>query len=460
MSEQNNQFLPEQVDEQVEALSQAQIGTKHESLSSARLVANLHQVYREEAEIGEQVWARLARYAVERRRSVALTPELSAPAPDDPNAAGGQRARALLNQQPLFSTLSGEKSDMRPTEQQPTQTFLLQREPGTLQEERPRSERMSSIQQRERISSQRKRLPRFLGLAAAVLVGVVLISSMALVLTVLKGNTPNTGTGSHAPTSTVKVSPTTATSSVPPECRDVQDQGEETLCAQHKETILNITKKFSGHEVTFVRAYADSSRLILIYTPKDSPHSDVVSFLSVKIQQGITLTGGNSVTYENPKTHQWYYAVNFETRGVPAGTTTLHIEGIVDAFSGASTPLGFTTPFHAAQKNVAVHQTLTSHGVALTLDHLILAGSTATAYFKSSSSAQYGLFVRAISINGQQLADVNAGSTGFWEGPGTFIMNLHQSLLNQPGTWMIPVQQITPGGTSAIHWTFSFTVQG
>jgi hypothetical protein len=359
----------------------------------------------------------------------------------------------------LFSTLSGGKSDMRPLDQQPAQPFPSQSGPGVFQEERLHFERMSSIQQRKSTSAQRKRWPRFLGLAAAVLVSAVLISSMALVFTALKGNTPNTGTGSYAPTSTVKASPTTATSSVPPECRDVQDQGEETLCAQHKETILNITKNFSGHEVTFVRAYANSSRLLLIYTTKDSPHADVISFMSVTIQQGITLSGGSSVAYQNPETHQWYYVVDFETRGVPAGTTTLHIEGIVDAFSGTSTLLGFTIPFNTAQKNVAVYQTRTSHGIALTLDHLVLTESTATAYFKSSSSAQYSLFVRSISINGQQLAAVNAGSSGYWEGPGTFIVTFHQSLLNQPGTWMIPVQQLTPGGMSAIHWIFSFTVQ-
>src|SRR5258708_21736860 len=101
MSEQNNHFLPEHVDEQVEALSQPQIGTEYGSAPSARLVANLHQVYQEETEIGEQVWARLARYAVERHRSVALTPEVSAPAPSDPSAAGSQRP---LHQQTLFST--------------------------------------------------------------------------------------------------------------------------------------------------------------------------------------------------------------------------------------------------------------------------------------------------------------------------------------------------------------------
>lgn len=348
---------------------------------------------------------------------------------------------------------------MSPLDQQSTQPFPLQSEPGPIQEAMPRFEKMSSMRQRAGVSTPGKRVPRFFGLVAAMVVGAVLISSMALVFTMVKGRTPNTGTGSSAPTTTVKASPTMATSSVSPECRDVQDQGEETLCTQHEETMLTLTKTFSGHEVTFVRAYADPARLILIYTTKDSPQSDVISFESVTIQQGITLSGGSSMSYENPATHQWYYVVNFETRDIPAGTTTLHIQSIVDALSGASTPLSFPIPFHAAQKTVALHQTRTSHGIALTLDHLVLTESTATAYFTSSSSAQYGLFVHAISINGQQLAPINAGSSGNWNGPGSFAMMLHQSLLNQPGTWVIPVRQLLPGGGSQVSWTFSFTVQ-
>jgi hypothetical protein len=66
MSKHNNQFLPEHVDEQVEALSRPQMGTEHGPSVSSRLVANLHQIYQEETEIDEQVWARLSRYVGKR----------------------------------------------------------------------------------------------------------------------------------------------------------------------------------------------------------------------------------------------------------------------------------------------------------------------------------------------------------------------------------------------------------
>jgi outer membrane protein assembly factor BamB len=198
MSEQNSRFLPEHVDEQVEALSQVQRGTKQGRSASARLVAHLHQAYQEEAEIGEQVWARLARYAGERQGSGALTPEASASVPSSPNAASGQRFP--VNQHRLFSTPSGEKSSMNPLDQQLTQPFPLQREAGPFQEAMPRFERMSGMQQRAGVSTPGKRLSRFLSLVAALVVGAVLISSMALIFTMVKGHIPNTGTGSSAPT--------------------------------------------------------------------------------------------------------------------------------------------------------------------------------------------------------------------------------------------------------------------
>ncbi len=197
MSEQHSQFLPEQVDEQVEALSQAQMGTKHGRSASARLVAHLHQAYQEETEIGERVWARLASYAGERQGSGVLSPESPAPAPGSPNAASSPRIP--INQHRLFSIYSGEKSSMSPLDQQSTPASPLQSAPGPLQQEaRPHFGRMSSAQGD---STPGKRMARFFGLVAAIVVSAVLISSMALIFTLAKGRLPNTATGSIAPTS-------------------------------------------------------------------------------------------------------------------------------------------------------------------------------------------------------------------------------------------------------------------
>ena len=59
MSKQDDQFLPEQVDEQIETLAHLENSS---ALPEARLVSNLHQIYNEEHEIAEQVWVRLNRH--------------------------------------------------------------------------------------------------------------------------------------------------------------------------------------------------------------------------------------------------------------------------------------------------------------------------------------------------------------------------------------------------------------
>src|SRR5260370_1827905 len=78
--------------------------------------------------------------------------EFLAPAPNDSDAAFSQPSREVSRQQPLSSTLSGGKSYMRPIDQQSTQPFSAQSGASVLQEERPRPARMSTMQQRERIT--------------------------------------------------------------------------------------------------------------------------------------------------------------------------------------------------------------------------------------------------------------------------------------------------------------------
>lgn len=65
MSKQDDQFLPEQVDEQIETL--AHLGNSS-ALPEARLASDLHQVYDEEHEIAERVWVRLNRHITQDSR--------------------------------------------------------------------------------------------------------------------------------------------------------------------------------------------------------------------------------------------------------------------------------------------------------------------------------------------------------------------------------------------------------
>ncbi|MBA2288216.1 MAG: hypothetical protein H0W02_22300 [Ktedonobacteraceae bacterium] len=65
MSKQDDQFLPEQVDEQIETL--AHLGNSS-TLPEALLVSNLDQIYGEEHEIAERVWVRLNRHIAQDSR--------------------------------------------------------------------------------------------------------------------------------------------------------------------------------------------------------------------------------------------------------------------------------------------------------------------------------------------------------------------------------------------------------
>jgi hypothetical protein len=65
VSKQDDQFLPEQVDEQIETL--AHLGNSS-TLPEALLVSNLHQIYDEEYEIAERVWVHLNRHITQDSR--------------------------------------------------------------------------------------------------------------------------------------------------------------------------------------------------------------------------------------------------------------------------------------------------------------------------------------------------------------------------------------------------------
>jgi len=330
-----------------------------------------------------------------------------------------------------------------------------------LQEQRRHSERRSTIKRTDVASAQRKRFPRLLGLITAALVTTVLVSSMAFVFSVLRSKTPAPGGHSSAPTA--KTSTAAATPTLPSACRDFLDQADETLCSQHAETTLNITKTFrtTGYgawTVTFLRAYADSVRVMLLYTVKNAPDPDAISFTGLTIQGGMTLGGGaEHAACSDLPTPMGCELVEFKTETIPTSTTALHIQAIVDGFTGVPTPLHFTIPFHTAQKIVLVNQTITSNGVSLTLDHLVLTESTANIYLKVSQPQKTTLAVRSMTVNGQQMTNLSSGGVG--SAGASWILD--QALLDRPGSWTIEMESLptplNPGGVCAT-WTFHFTV--
>lgn len=363
---------------------------------------------------------------------------------------------------PLSSMLSEGNIPMKSMHHSSSRSF----EPSTQAREWQESAAYSLApgQQHGKITQSARRFPRLLGLVAAILVCAVLVGSMALVFSVTKGNSgiPGTGNpGSTSPQTTPTASPTPVTT-IPPECLDRQDLTEETLCAQHQETILHITKNFGGHSVTFVRAYADVSRFLLVYTTTDSPQSEAISFTSVTIQPGIKLSGGQLVAYEDPSTLQWYDVVSFGTGAVPAGITTLHVESIVDAFSGQSTPLQFTTPFHnqafdATQKTVQINQAVTSNGITLTLERVAFSIGGTTFHFKSSQVLPMTLYLKSLTIDGKQVASF----ANFINTRDALVVPIDVPLANRSGAWTLQMMMgIQNNQTDWASWTYHFTMSG
>lgn len=127
-------------------------------------------------------------------------------------------------------------------------------------------------------------------LIAALLICITLVGSLSLALALMRSQTTKVGRPGTQPAS--MGAPTNA-------CQDGLDYAEETLCAQGEETILNITRDFvlHGHgasgtiKVTFQRAYADPSRLILIYTIHSSPDAGWGGFMHLSTQQGVLHSG-------------------------------------------------------------------------------------------------------------------------------------------------------------------------
>ena len=205
---------------------------------------------------------------------------------------------------------------------------------SAFQKRRSFAERNREMQQLEYMPAHQKRLPRVFGLFAAVLVSLVLVGSLLLATNVMKDTALTT---------------TSSSSSI---CGDTFNSFEQKLCIEHKETTLNIAKSFGTHKVVFVRAYADSTHLLIIYMTSDSPMSDAVSFMGIEIQHKNITKGGESWSYQDPKTGQWYYIISFDMPDVPVGTKQIQVQSITDGFSGKATPLQFTIPFHAEKDDL------------------------------------------------------------------------------------------------------------
>jgi hypothetical protein len=327
--------------------------------------------------------------------------------------------------------------------------------------------------------SSRRRIPRQLSLLAAVLVCIVLVGGLLLVQAESKRQ--NTGSSPGNPVSTATAQPSTATPAltIPSSCKgsSTSDVVELMLCEQGEETTINITKSLTVRSitspgekpqtgtvnVTFLRAYADKSRLILVYKINSVPTPAInwSGFTTLSTQQGSL--GANSSGFGTG-----YQVQSFDTSSLPASSTELQVKKIITE-AGSSTSLVFTLPFHSASKTVTVRQTVTNNKYSLTLDHIVFTGSTTTFFYSTKSPAIMGMLTSVesekVTINGKQVMSVT--STGSYgvdsQGNGQGELVSYQSLLNQPGIWTVKmVLKSMKQGTSVtsvpLTGIFTFTV--
>jgi len=291
MPNEKKPFVPEFVDEQVELLGHSNkiqhASADHRAATpETRLVGDLSSLYQDCAQMRDRVWQRLE----QKMQQQALT-------------------RSSIESKPMAY------------------------------------ERKSPMIQRD--AARRSAMGYYSALVASIVITAVLVGSMALIFSVMR-HPGETSVGGQHPISTVSTKPPSSTSPCPyatPSQAGWRDAQEEAICLQGQETTLHISRTVAGHQVDFVAAYADSSRLVLLYVEHISPTVDAVSFISPTLQGGVKLSGGASQSYGDVQGQRLYVQVTFNTTSLPASTTTLHVLSINDML-GETIPLGFALPFH------------------------------------------------------------------------------------------------------------------
>jgi hypothetical protein len=285
-------FIPEFVDEQVELLRRANkiqraSANRQAATPETRLVRDVSSLYQECSQTRDRVWERLE----QRMQQQTL-------------------ARPLIESKPMAY------------------------------------ERKSPMIQRD--VAHRSAVGYYATLIVSIVITAVLVGSMALIFSIMR-NPGGTSVGGQHPISTVSTKPPSSTSpcpyTSPSSAGSWRDAREEAICLNGQETHLHISRTVANHQVDFVAAYADSSRLVLLYVEHISPTADAVSFMSLTLQGGVQLSGGASQSYGDVQGQRLYVQVTFDTASVPAGTTTLHVQSVNDML-GETIPLGFAIPFH------------------------------------------------------------------------------------------------------------------
>ncbi|MHB8596491.1 MAG: hypothetical protein ACYDER_06735 [Ktedonobacteraceae bacterium] len=259
------------------------------------------------------------------------------------------------------------------------------------------------------------------------------------------------------------------------------------LFTPHQGTIVSGTgnvsslpqsKVVGGYTVTIKRAYADINEVIIGYTVKDRQNHTLDQqhiWLDIlpTTRQGPILPGGGTGNGFDGNEFLGMQSVAFDTSAIPASTRILNVHLTANLALMPTPPLtppvnanvsvpqigqtsfDFSVPFHTGRV-INMHQTVTVHGVSLTLERVVVT---------RSETRISVLFPKA-------LGDIvnNTGNNTFYLSVGNqhllppsmtnmqasiMVLHFHSPLYSEHGVWTLQFQITTPKqnvGTLTFHF--------
>lgn len=432
MSNHEEAFAAESIDEQIEQLvtqSRPQLASSNQQ---TRLVHDLRSVCLEYTHAGDRVWTRLSSHLT--RSSMASQLE-----GNTQSARAGRERERTMNRSHAFPS------------------------PGV-----PIQVRTS-----------------FRPLVAA-LIAVLLIGSMFWALT-LATRQQTTVSSSH---------PLPKTSGPQFSCFGIDDPGRLAICKNHEEQAIQQSKPFGKQTLTLEAAYADASRVIIRYTltppahptpmpgltPSERSTPSLYSLYGTQELEGkLTAQSGNTLRDEGGtiwlnsslKQEETVESFEFDTT-LPASLQMLHLHLTMkltafNADPAYTSSFDFSVPVHKSWI-IETNQTITISGVAVTLQRVVVS-PTQTRFFLSSPRLQIGgthdpvspTYSFTTGNKNWHARDADVRGTDLNQeaksGPHLYSIDVYESLFDQSqkGQWTFRIAKAASSGVSS-DWVFHFPV--
>ena len=435
MTNRDESFQPESIDEYLQQLKQAASYSDGSTIPDARLVQDLRSIHTDYTQSGQRVWNRLAERLAE------------------PNESANH-LKLLTNE--IAQT---ERSSYMQTEQSEIGPM------PAIQPNRPP-----------------RKVRRLFTLVAALLVAALLIGSIFVIITNMH---PYSGVAA-APTPTPTPRPTltaTARNSFP--ASDCPSQTNPNvspnpatwyqLCKAGKFTLVNqsshMTHPYSFNE-TIEAAYADRNMLFLFYNFSPIKATDVPKAINTLItKQGTQLKqlGGSEGFFS--KNQQFTWIVGYDTSNLPSNLQTLTVKVSSNVSIQSTGPYvaipsnkigvaSFSVPLYSARV-LAPNQTVTANGAAITLAKAIIGASGVHLIFSASHIPD--LAVGSSFTGTLQAGKLNASNDTYALNtkkgstlvvPTGFELTFDSDLTSEHGAWTLTVKAT---GESQ-PWIFHFAV--